>query len=103
MCGQLPVGKGFFDGDAGWSVLPCVRPVYAGLFPEEGQHLCSPRLAAENHTTLPINAMDLKNTFRKINIDRDSFSHRMAPVSLWFRKPPFWHLDTGGCEPSTAL
>jgi len=32
MCGRLPVGKGFFDIDASWSVLPCVRPVYAALF-----------------------------------------------------------------------
>jgi len=31
MCGRLPVGKGFLDGNACWSELPCVRPVCAAL------------------------------------------------------------------------
>jgi len=35
------------------------------LFLEEWQHLAPPQLSAENHTTRPINAMDLINVLRK--------------------------------------
>ncbi len=51
-----------------------------------GSHLAPPQPAAEDHTTLPINAMDLKYVLRKINTNRDNFSHRTAPVSRWFMK-----------------
>jgi hypothetical protein len=56
------------------------------LFLEEGQYLTPPQLSAENHTTLRINAMDLKNVLRKINTNRDNVCHRTAPISLWFMK-----------------
>jgi len=57
------------------------------LFLEERQHLTPPQLAAENHTTLRINAVDLINVLRKINTNRDNLCHRAAPISLWFVKP----------------
>jgi hypothetical protein len=42
--------------------------------------------AAENHSTLRVNAMDLKNVLRKIDTNRDNLCHRAAPISLWFMK-----------------
>ena len=33
-----PCWQGFFDGDASWSVLPCVRPVDAALFMAAGHN-----------------------------------------------------------------
>ena len=36
--------------------------------------------------TLGINAVDLKYVLRKIYTNRDNFSHRTAPISLWFVK-----------------
>ncbi len=59
------------------------------LFLEEGQHLSPPQLSAENHTTLRINAMDLKNVLRKIDTNRDNVCHRAAPISLWFMNHHF--------------
>jgi hypothetical protein len=44
------------------------------------------QLPAKNHTTLRINAMDLKNVLRKIDTNRDNFVHRAAPISLWFMR-----------------
>jgi hypothetical protein len=73
------------------------------LLLEEGQHLTPPQLAAENHTTLRINAMDLINVLRKIDTNRDNVCHRAAPISLWFMKTTILaHFDAGGWEPSTA-
>jgi hypothetical protein len=56
------------------------------LFLEERQHLTPPQLAAENHTTRRVNAMDLINVLREIDTNRDNLCHRTAPISLWFMK-----------------
>ena len=45
------------------------------LLVEEGQHLPPPQLPAEDHATVGVNAVDLKNVLRKINSDCDNFSH----------------------------
>jgi hypothetical protein len=39
------------------------------------QHPGAPQLAAEDHASLRVNAMDLKNILRKIDTYRDNFAH----------------------------
>ncbi len=45
------------------------------MFLEEGQHLSAPQLATDNHRTIRVNAVNLKNVLRKINTYRDNFLH----------------------------
>ncbi len=72
------------------------------MFLEKRQHLTSPQLAAENHTTRRINAMDLKNVLRKINTNSDNLCHssplKKAPLTGFHRTAK--HIAAKAVSPS---
>jgi hypothetical protein len=71
------------------------------LFLEEGQHLTSPQLSADDHGSLSVNAVDLKDVLRKINTYRDNFVHGRLLFPRGSSKPQLWHnvMPAGGSRP----